>query len=60
MDSPTVEDALDIDIKNIVPPFLLGEIIVASSPSDASVVHKDMELALSLLDFIDESITSGS
>ena len=59
-DEPTVEDALDIDIKNIVPPFLLGEIIVASSPSDAGVIHKDMEFVLSLLEFVDESIASGS
>ena len=59
-DEPTVKDALDIDIKNIVPPFLLGEIVVASSPSDTGVVYKDMEFVLSLLEFVDERIASGS
>lgn len=54
----TVKDALNIDVKYIIPSFLLWEIVERASPSDTSVVHENMNIVFTLTEFSNESITA--
>lgn len=53
----TIEDALHVDIEDVVPTFLLREVEERPSPGDARIVHEDMKFGFALPKFADESIT---
>jgi hypothetical protein len=54
----TVKDALDIDIKYIIPSFLLWKIAERASPSDTRVVHENMNVVFTFAEFRNEGITT--
>lgn len=55
----TVEKAFNVDSENIVPAFLLGEVIERCAPGDARVIDEDVQFALAFLELCDERIAPG-
>lgn len=54
----TVENALHIDVEDIVPSLLFREIEERSSPGDARIVHKNVEFAFAFPELSNECVAS--
>lgn len=54
----TVEYALHVHGKDVIPSLLFGEVVVGASPCDARVVDEDMQLLFALFELFDEGITT--
>ena len=52
----TVKDAFNIDVKYVIPSFLLWKIVEWASPGDTRVVHEDMDIVFPFTEFSNESI----
>jgi hypothetical protein len=53
----TIEDAFDVDGKNVVPALLLRKVVVRRAPAYARVVDQNVQFRLAFLELSDERIT---
>jgi hypothetical protein len=56
--SSHIEDALDVDSKDVVPSFFLVEVVVGPAPGDSRVVDEDVQLGFVLSEFGYEGVAA--
>ena len=54
----TVEDALNVDIEDIIPALLFRKVVERRAPRNTRVVDEDMQLLFPLLELSDERVAA--